>query len=100
MDSCNQGERLVGGFLCFPENPAGFMSTFYGVALSIIGAISLIYFIYGAYIIMISRGNPEELRKGKSYIFYALLGLFVAIFGYLIVEVVFVDLLKIPGFER
>lgn len=99
MESCSNGERLVGGLICFPESPAGFMSTFYGVALSILGVISLLYLIYGAYIVMLSQGNPQEVKRGKSYIFYAVFGLAVGILGFVIVEVIFVDLLKIPGFE-
>lgn len=99
MESCSNGERLVGGLICFPENPAGFMSTFYGVALSILGVISLLYLIYGAYIVMLSQGNPQEVKRGKSYIFYAVFGLAVGILGFVIVEIIFVDLLRIPGFE-
>jgi len=100
MESCNQGEVLVGNFICIPEDPAGFAARFYTVGLSVVGSLAVLFLIYGAYVIMMSRGNPTELQKGKSYLFYALAGLFLAIFGYFLIEVAFIDILHIPGFER
>jgi glucose uptake protein GlcU len=100
MESCSQGEVLIGNFLCIPDNPSGFATEFYGIGLSIIGGLALIYLIYGAYVLMISRGNPGDVRKGRSYIFYAIAALLLAIFGYVFIEVVFIDILHIPGFSR
>lgn len=100
MESCSQGEVLIGNFLCIPDNPAGFASEFYAIGLSIIGGLAVLYLIYGAYVLMTSRGNPDEVNKGKSYVVYAIIGLLVAIFGYLFIEIVFIDILHLPGFER
>lgn len=100
MESCNQGEVLIGNSFCIPDNPVGFASRFYGIGLSIIGGLAMLYLIYGAYVLMVSRGNPDEVRKGRSYIFYAISALLLAVFGYIFIEVVFIDILQIPGFSR
>lgn len=100
MESCSQGQVLIGNFLCMPDNPAGFAGAFYGVGLSIIGGLALLYLLFGAYVLMTSSGNPEQVNRGKSYIIYAIIGLLVAIFGYLFIQIVFIDILHIPGFKR
>jgi glucose uptake protein GlcU len=99
MVYCPQGEVAIGDTFCLPQDPVGFVARFYVVGLSIVGSIALVFLIYGGYVIMISRGNPEELNKGKSYIYYSLAGLFLAVFGYLFIQIVLVDILRIPGFQ-
>ena len=83
---------------CIPYDPAAFAGRFYGIGLGVIAGTSLLFLIFGSYLIMTSRGNPEQLTTGKSYIVYALLGLFLAIFGFIFIEIILVDILKIPGF--
>lgn len=83
---------------CIPNDPIGFAAKFYGIGLGLIGGVSVLFIIYGGYIILSSQGNPANLNKGKSYITYALIGLLLAIFGFVFIQVVAVDVLKIPGF--
>ncbi|GIW61350.1 MAG: hypothetical protein KatS3mg089_0202 [Patescibacteria group bacterium] len=84
---------------CLPTDPIQFIGRFYGIGLSLIGGVSLIFIIIGGYIILTSQGNPDQINVGKSYIFYAILGLLLAIFGFVFIEVVMVDILQIPGFS-
>lgn len=86
-------------FGCIPLDPIGFVQKFYGLGLGFIGGVGVLYIIYGGYIILTSQGNPENLNKGKSYIFYAIAGILLAVFGYMFVQVVIVDILHIPGFS-
>ena len=85
---------------CFPTDPANFVGKFYGVGLSFIGMTALLFLIIGAYLILTSQGNPDQLRNGKTFIYYALAGLFLAIFGYLFITIVLADILQIPGFSN
>jgi hypothetical protein len=85
---------------CLPTDPIQFIGRFYGIGLSLIGGVALLFIIIGGYTILMSRGNPTQLNTGKSYIFYAILGLLLAIFGYLFIEVLVVDILSIPGFSK
>jgi len=84
---------------CIPNDPVPFVADLYGKGLGIIGGIALLSIIYGGYIILTSQGNPTQLSKGKSYIFYALAGIILAIFGFVFVEVLAGDILHIPGFR-
>lgn len=84
---------------CIPNNPIGFVAKFYGIGLGLIGGTALLFIIYGGYIILTSSGNPEALNRGKSYIFYAIIGLLLAIFGFVFVQVILVDILRVPGFN-
>jgi glucose uptake protein GlcU len=83
---------------CIPNTVQGFVSKFYGIGIGLIGGVALIFIIYGAYILITSQGNPDKLRDGKSYIVYAIIGLVLAIFGYIFVQVIAVDILHLPGF--
>ena len=83
---------------CIPNDPIGFVQKFYGIGLGMIGGVALLFIMYGGYLIMTSQGNPSQLNNGRSYIVYALIGLLLAIFGYVFVQVIVVDVLQIPGF--
>ncbi len=83
---------------CLPTDPIQFISNFYIIGLGLIGGVSLLFIIIGGYTILASRGNANQVNVGKSYIFYAIAGLLLAIFGYLFIEVLLVDILHIPGF--
>ncbi|MBI5045003.1 MAG: hypothetical protein HZC02_03690 [Candidatus Levybacteria bacterium] len=82
---------------CLPKDPVLFVSSFYGIGLSMVGGVALLFIIIGGYTILTSRGNPSQINAGKSYIFYSIAGLILAIFGYLFIEIFLVDLLHIPG---
>lgn len=84
---------------CFPNDPIGFVQKFYPVGLGFVGGIALITLILGGYVILTSQGNPMKVNAGKQYIFYSIIGLLLAIFGYVFIQVVLVDILKVPGFS-
>jgi len=84
---------------CIPNDPVGFVAKFYAIGLGLIGGVSLLFIIYGGYIILVSQGNPEKLNNGKSYILYAIIGLLLAIFGFVFIQVIAIDILHIPGFK-
>lgn len=48
---------------------------------------------------MISQGNPDKLKIGKSFIYYAIAGLILAIFGFVFVQIIAVDILAVPGIK-
>lgn len=91
--------EIITDFGCIPDDPVGFVARFYGIGLGIIGMVGILFFIIGGYHILISRGNPTQLETGKSYITYAIIGILLAVFGFVFVQVVTSDILKIPGFS-
>jgi glucose uptake protein GlcU len=84
---------------CMPNDPIGFTQKFYPIGLGFIAGLSLLVLILGGYRILTSQGDPTKINEGKSYIFYAITGLVLAIFGFVFIQVVVVDLLHIPGFN-
>jgi len=97
--ACDALKELSTQLGCIPRDPAGFSSKMYTVGLSLIGGVSIVFLIIGGYYILMSQGNPAILHKGKSYIFYAIAGLLLAIFGYIFLQVILVDILHLPGFS-
>lgn|SRR5437899_5590485 len=98
MNNC-PANQIKTDFGCVPTDPAGFVQKFYGVGISIIGGVSVLFIIYGGYLYLTSRGNPMQVDKGKQYIMYSIIGLLFAIFGYVIIQVLSVNILHIPGFQ-
>lgn len=96
MAACSLNE-VATDFGCFPNDPIGFVQKFYGVGLGFIAGLALLALIYGGYVIMTSKGDPLKVNDGKSYIFYAISGLLLAIFGFIFIETIVVDILKVPG---
>lgn len=96
--TCAPNEILT-DFGCIPNDPIGFVERFYGIGLGLIGMVALIFIIVGGYYIMTSQGDPSKLQTGKSYITYSIVGVLLAIFGFVFIEVVTGDILRIPGFN-
>lgn len=96
--TCRDNE-IITDFGCIPDDPVGFVSRFYGIGLGLIGLVGLLFLIIGGYHILISRGDPQQLQVGKSYITYAIIGILLAIFGFVFIQVITSDVLKIPGFS-
>lgn len=56
--------------------------------LSLVGSISLLMFIYGGLTWMTSAGSQEKVKKGREIIVWAIIGLAVVFFSYLLVRFV------------
>jgi len=83
---------------CIPNDVGGFVSKFYAIGLGIVGILALIGIIYGGYKISMSAGNPMEIKTGRSYVMYSIIGIILAIFATILLKVIGVDVLHIPGF--
>lgn len=81
------------------QSPFEFVSNIYGMGLGLIGGIALLAIIYGGYLILSSQGEPRKIQDGKQYIFYAIVGMFMAFAGFAIYGIIGGDVLKIPGFK-
>ncbi len=98
MQECAPNEILT-DFGCIPNDPVGFVEKFYGIGLGFIGMVALIFIIIGGYFIMTSQGDPTKLQTGKSYITYSIVGVLLAVFGFVFIEIITGDILRIPGFN-
>lgn len=80
--------------------PTGFASSIYGIGLSFIGVVALLFIVYGGFLILTSQGSEEQLRRGKSYITYSIIGVVLALVGYALYQILAIDVIQIPGFSR
>lgn len=83
---------------CLPNDPIGFIQKFYGIGLSLIGGVGLLFLIWGGYQVLTSGGSPDKLQKGKEYIVYAIVGILLAVFGFVFIQFIAGPILRIPGF--
>lgn len=55
-------------------------------ALSIVGALALLMFVYGGVLWMTAMGEPKRVTKGKDVITWAVLGLVIIFASYTLVN--------------
>jgi hypothetical protein len=68
--------------------PAAFFSRIITGMLGVVGTLSLVVFIYGGILWLSSKGNPEQVQKGKDVFIYALIGMAVTFSSYAILNLV------------
>ncbi len=87
---------------CVLDNPTGVSSTegacrsvsIYVILLlnvanylfAIVGALALLFFIYGGFTLILSRGSSDQTKKGKDIIVAAIVGLIVVFGAYMLVR--------------
>lgn len=69
------------------------------VILSLSGGILALTIMYAGYQIMASRGNPEQIQKGRELLTSAIIGFLFILFSYVILGVITTDVLRLPGFS-
>ena len=81
-------------------NPSDFVKSIFGILLSLAGGIAIILIMISGYRLMFSQGNPEKVQAAREQLTSAIVGLLFIIFSITILQVVGVDILKIPGISR
>lgn len=94
---CNFVPTAFGKIAVKPEL---FVRDFLSIILGIAGAAATIMLIIGGYRILISRGNKEGVASGRDTITAAVLGILFIVLSIVILEIIGVDILRIPGFTR
>lgn len=80
--------------------PQGFVRSVFSLVLGLAGGIALILIILSGYKMMASQGNPEQITAARDQLISAIVGLLFIIFSFVILQVIGVDILRIPGFSR
>jgi hypothetical protein len=62
--------------------------------LGVVGAIALLYLILGGLMWLTSQGNTEKVKKGKETLVWAVAGLAMIFFSYVILSYVFTNFLS------
>lgn len=84
---------------CLPTDLNEFVNKYlFTTGIGIIGGVAFLYLLYGAFLIMTSAGNPEQVAQAQEIITSSLMGLLLAIFSLLILRIISVDILQLPEF--
>jgi hypothetical protein len=81
-----------------PTNLSALLTKVFSIALSIAGVVALGLIIASGYRLMISQGNPEQVKGAREQLTAAIVGLLFIIFSLVILQVIGVNILNIPGF--
>ncbi len=89
---------LAGGFgegLTLAQNQsglqgdlAGLIATFVQGALVLVGVLALAFLVYGGFLYITSRGDPDQIKKAKRVLTYAVVGIVVVGLAFAVVEFV------------
>ncbi|GEM_PF-1315533 len=85
---------------CIPTNLAGFVGRIFGIILGLAGGVALLLIIYSGYRMATEGSNPESLQGARETLTSAIVGLLFIIFSFVILEVIGVDILRLPQFGR
>lgn len=102
-DPCNDAVRGPGfktAIGCIHTNPPEFVKDFLTFVIGIGGGIAFLMMLLGSFQMLTSAGNPEALQAGRERLTSAIIGLLFVIFAVLLLQVIGVDILKLPGFGR
>jgi len=84
---------------CIPTDDSNDLASFllrWGLGIG--GGIGLVLIAASGIIITLSGGNPDRLQNGKNLLTAAIVGLSLIIFSAFTLQLVGVDILKLPGF--
>lgn len=99
-DCINKG-RIWTAIGCLPTDFSDIINNYvFKLGIGIAGGISFLYFIYGVFLILTSAGNAEKITQAKEIIVSAISGLLLIIFSIFLLQVIGVDILKLPGFGK
>lgn len=84
----NQGATGAGGGGTTSTDPAVIIKNIVNILLYIIGAVSVVMIVIGGFKYVVSNGDAAQVKSAKDTIFYAVIGIIVAVLAYAIVNFV------------
>lgn len=85
---------------CVPTDPQKLIQGLFRVGIGLGGAAALLLMIGGAFQFITSAGNPDAVKSASETFTQAIIGLLVIIFAVLLLQIIGVDILNIPGFNK
>jgi hypothetical protein len=95
-NSTNNGIRTAIG--CLPNDPFALIKAFIALLIAISGGIAFLLMIVGAFGMVTSAGNPDNLANSRDRFVKAIEGLLFIIFAVLLFRIIGVDLLGLGSF--
>lgn len=99
-EDCHKQGKLWTAIGCIQTNLQEVLAKYiFTTGIGIAGGLAFLYFLYGAFLILTSAGNPEAVDQGRQIITSAIIGLLLIIFSVMILRIIGYDILRIPGFS-
>lgn len=83
---------------CISTTPEGITKGFVELAVGISGGCALALILWGSFLLSTSASNPERLKSGQEMVNSAIVGLVSILFSVIILQIIGVDILRIPTF--
>ena len=96
IKTCQEVNTAIGKI---GTEPQAFVERIFSLVLGLAGGIALILIIIAGYKFMVSRGNPEAVKGATEQLTSAVIGLLFIIFAFVILQIVGLDILRIPEFK-
>lgn len=77
----------------------GFITSLFDYVLAIAGLAGIVIIVYAGYVFMTSRGDKEKIAGARETLTSAVVGLLFIILSIVILEIIGIDILRIPGFK-
>lgn len=71
------------------DNPVAIIGNIIRAMLGVVGAVTLLMFLYGGFMLIFSAGEQEKLEKGRKTLIWAIIGLAIVLSSYSILSYVF-----------
>ena len=99
LSICDNGTSCPTAIGNLPTNLSALLTRVFSIALALAGVVALALIIASGYRLMISQGNPEQVKGAREQLTAAIVGLLFIIFSLVILQVISANILKIPGFS-
>lgn len=94
------GTGILTAIGCIPTEPKALVEGLLKYGTVAAAAIAFILMLLGALGMITAEGNPEVIKNSQERFYAAIIGLLFIIFAVLLMQVIGVDILGLPGFER
>ena len=94
--TCASVSTAIGGLNTLPTD---FIVKIFAILLGVSGGIALLLIMKAGYLLMTSGGNPEGVKAGREQLVAAIVGLIFLIFSFVFLQVIGVDILRLPGWS-
>lgn len=81
-----------------PGAAASLATPLLNIVSSVGGAIAFLYLLYGAFLIVTSGGNSQQITSGKQTISGSIIGIIFALSAVFLINLIGKEILRIPGF--
>lgn len=96
---CDNDKGIQTAIGCVHTNPGLLVQDILKLTSGIGGGIAFLLMLLGAFRMITSQGNPQELKEGQEIFTSAIIGLLFVIFSVLFMQIIGLNILGLPGFK-